>query len=270
MVFFTPFAFRSIGYDEDAANFINAAQTLSFTEKQAINNLVLDLKAESLWSKLVALYPFIGANANTHRWNLINPQDTDAAFRLTFFGGVTHNANGVTGNGTNGYYNTHIIPLDDLLQDDVSGFVYNRTNTQNADFGAFEASNATYPNGSGFQLSSRNASNQFVSRVNSTNLGISTSPENTDSIGFYAITRTASGSYLKSKNKTFTTITNNSTTPVNYKIIGLNLIIGGSPFTTWSARNHALIGFGKGLTQSEVETLVDINQTYQTALGRFV
>ena len=50
-----------------------------------------------------ALYPFVGGTATSHKFNLKDPRDLDAAFRLQFNGGWTHNSNGVTPNGTNGY-----------------------------------------------------------------------------------------------------------------------------------------------------------------------
>lgn len=268
MAFFTPFAFRTFNLDTDAQAFITAAEITDTTIIASVNNLVIDLKNNNLWNKLIALYPFVGGTASSHKWNLKDPRDLDAAFRLTFFGTPTHNANGVIGNGTDAYYNTHIIPASHMAQDDVSGFVYNRTNTTNVDFGAFLTSPGA---GTGFQLGARNPSDQFVTRCMSTNAGISTSPSNTDSIGFYTISRLASGSYTKSKNKTHTTVTNTSVAPVNLKILGLNVNIDGVPFVGgWTTRNHALIGFGEGLTTGQIETLVDINETFQTSLGRFV
>jgi hypothetical protein len=54
-----------------------------------------------------AIYPFVGGTASTHKWNLTDPRDLDAAYRLSFSGGWTHNANGITGNGVNSYAQLH-------------------------------------------------------------------------------------------------------------------------------------------------------------------
>jgi hypothetical protein len=256
-------AYYQVYVDPDAAAFLAAANISDSTTTTAINNLVLDLKNAGLWTKLKALYPFVGGTATTHKWNLKDPRDLDAAFRLTFSGTVTQDSNGVTGNGTDGYYNTYINPSVNMSQNDVSGFVYSRTNSTNVDFGAFNSA------GGGFQLSGRNASNQFVTRCMSSSAGISTAPASTDSVGFWTISRTSSANYVKSKNKTHTTITNTSVAPPNFNMFGLCFNVDGSP-TAYTSRNQALVGFASGLTTAEIDDLVDINETFQTTLGRFV
>ena len=65
-----------------------------------------DLKAASIWTKMQALYPFVGGTATTHKWNLKDPRDLDAAYRIVFNGGWTHNSNGIQGDGSTGYANT--------------------------------------------------------------------------------------------------------------------------------------------------------------------
>ena len=97
---------RYIPFDTDAQAFITAAGITDSTQQNAINQLVLDLKSYSLWTKMSAIYPFVGGTSTTHKFNLKDPRDLDVAYRLAFFGGWTHNANGITGNGTNTYADT--------------------------------------------------------------------------------------------------------------------------------------------------------------------
>jgi hypothetical protein len=113
---FTPFAYRATlgdtpSYDTDAQAFFTAVEgggdTLTTAEKDATNQLVLDLKADSLWTDMDCLYPFVGGTATAHKWNLKNPVDTDAGFRITFAGDWTHTSNGIEGNGSNTGGNTH-------------------------------------------------------------------------------------------------------------------------------------------------------------------
>jgi hypothetical protein len=76
-----------------------------------------------------------GTNSNTinqtavaaqMKFNLVNPQDTDAAFRLAFSGGWTYSTNGAQPNGTNGFANTYaLIPS----QNSGSLGFYSRTNS---------------------------------------------------------------------------------------------------------------------------------------------
>ncbi len=50
----------------------------------ALDGLVRGLKDEGLWAKMQAIYPFIGGTEALHKWNLKDPRDLDAAYRLTF------------------------------------------------------------------------------------------------------------------------------------------------------------------------------------------
>lgn len=98
--------FRPVGFDPNAAAFIAAAGITNPTQQNAINTLVLSLKSASLWTPMVAGYPIVGGTADSHKINLKDPRDLDAAFRLSFGGGWTHNASGMTGNGTTNFADT--------------------------------------------------------------------------------------------------------------------------------------------------------------------
>jgi PKD repeat protein len=87
-----------IPLDPDAEAFLIATNLLSdSTISTAIDALVIDLKNASLWSKFDALYPFVGGTASTHKYNLKDPRDLDAAFRLEFAGSAAavHTSDGV-------------------------------------------------------------------------------------------------------------------------------------------------------------------------------
>lgn len=113
----TEFYWRVDNYpalDPDAIAFINAS---GFTT--GVDDFVTTLKDIGMWDRFSAAYPYAGTTAATQKWNLVDPRDLDAAYRQTFIGGVTHSAQGVQGNGTNGYINTHLVPADDaLIQND--------------------------------------------------------------------------------------------------------------------------------------------------------
>jgi hypothetical protein len=93
-------------FDPAAQAFITAAGITDPTQQAAINNLVIGLKADGLWASMYAIYPFVGGTASTHKWNLKDPRDLSAAFRIGFNGGMTHSANGILFNGTNGWADT--------------------------------------------------------------------------------------------------------------------------------------------------------------------
>lgn len=144
---FTPFSFVGIQppYDADAQAFFNAVtgggDTLTTTQKNAVNTLVLDLKGYGIWNNLQAFYPFVGGTATAHKWNLMNPADTDAAYRLVFGASVTHTANGYVGSGTNltSYADTfYEIGVDNTTDDFCFGlYVYNNLQEPKHDFGYY-------------------------------------------------------------------------------------------------------------------------------------
>lgn len=98
------------GTDADAQAFITAAGITDATQQSAINTLVTDLKGYGIWTKMKAIYPMVGGTSSTHKWNLKDPRDLDAAFRLVFSGGWTHSSTGALPNGTNGYADTFYAP----------------------------------------------------------------------------------------------------------------------------------------------------------------
>lgn len=90
-------------FDPDAGAFINATR-IGGIEAEAINNLVLQLKSAGLWSQMKAIYPMVGNTAESCKFNLVNPQNTDAAYRLTFAGGWTFSSSGAKPDGAAGTY----------------------------------------------------------------------------------------------------------------------------------------------------------------------
>ena len=56
--------------DSDAAAFLTASGITDSTQSGAVNRLVLDLKAASIWTKMAAIYPLVGGTAAKHKWNL--------------------------------------------------------------------------------------------------------------------------------------------------------------------------------------------------------
>jgi hypothetical protein len=67
--------------DVDALAFIAAASITDSTQQSAIDTLVKSLKSANIWTKMKALYPFVGGTATTHKFNLKDPRDLDAAYR---------------------------------------------------------------------------------------------------------------------------------------------------------------------------------------------
>ena len=113
-----------IVYDADAQAFFDRVTTaggsLSLTEKSAVNQLVLDMKDDGIWTKMKIIYPMVGASAAACAQNL-----KSSSFTLSFLGGWTFASTGVLGNGTNNQATTGYVQTDFLF----GLSIYNRTNS---------------------------------------------------------------------------------------------------------------------------------------------
>lgn len=76
--------------DDDVQSFISATGIESLTTAYALNNFVKALKLTGLWDKMDVIYPFVGGNAETHKYNLKDARDLDEAYRITFSGSWDH------------------------------------------------------------------------------------------------------------------------------------------------------------------------------------
>ena len=248
--------------DPDAQAFITAAAITNPTQQTAINTLVVDLKGYSIWTKMNALYPFVGGTASTHKFNLKDPRDLDAAFRLTFSGGITHSSNGITPNGINGFADTK---LNYTTLNNGHQTLYSRSDITESgvrfDMGAFNG-------GVTYQLLSLSKSiSLFIGGFNSESQPRATL---TNSSGFFVNNRTASNAANLWRNgiKLIQSTTAVSAIPnltnyigaVNSAGIGLN----------YAGKNYAFASIGNGLTDTEVTNFYTAVQAFQTTLGRQV
>lgn len=259
--------------DLDALAFINAAGITNFTQKSAINSLVLGLKNNSLWTKCTAVYPMVGGTATTHKFNLKNPADTDAAFRLSFTGGWTHSSNGALPNGTNAYGNTFINTSTAFSSNSAHICYYSRTNSAVANeivMGNLNGSNGT----SGLNLVVRRTSdvNSFRATETATANGLINSTV-TDSRGLFmgSITSATSRKTYKNGSLLATNSSNYTWNRANFNMfIGAALRTDTSVADFYTNKECAFVSIGSGLTDAEATTLYNIVQTYQTTLGRQV
>ena len=134
----------SSSYDPDAQAFFTAVtgggDTLTTTEENAVNQLVLDLKSANIWTSLQAIWPFVGGTASSQKWNLKDPRDLDAAYRMTFAGaGWTHSADGVqqsNNNSTYGNTNYSANTNDNTVGMSMGVYINGGTNASGYDLGA--------------------------------------------------------------------------------------------------------------------------------------
>jgi hypothetical protein len=252
-------------YDPDAQLFFNAQTaagvTLTTTQMNAVNQWVVDAKAANIWTKFKAIYPVVGGTATSHKFNLKNPLDTDAAFRLLFTGGFTHSSTGVLPNGVNAYASTFLIPTTSLSANSSHVSIYNRTvgsGTIN-DWG-------TSGGGLAFGAAISLGGTAYLDCYNSSTNRIST--PNADARGFYISSRNSSTSL-----KLFKNAAQLGTTNVNASVgvAGLTAdikLFSYNPVQNLSNRECAFASLGDGLTDLESQLFYQITEKYQVALSR--
>jgi hypothetical protein len=252
--------------DPDAQAFITAAAITDPTQQAAINTLVVDLKGYSIWTKMKALYPFVGGTASQHKFNLKNPLDTNAAFRLVFNGGWTHSSTGALPNGTNAYANTFLIPSTSLTVDSHSLSYYSRSNILESNKQPIGASNSGYD-----PMMSLGVYNQTYYYAPNFGASAPTYTETTG-LGLFTGTRTAINNAKIYRNGVIrnanTTNRITATLPIYAFAIGC-LSISGT-FEGYTAKQCAFASIGDGLTDTEAANFYTAVQAFQTTLGRQV
>jgi len=252
--------------DSDALAFISAASITDTTQKSAINTLVKDLKTYGIWSKMKAIYPFVGGTASAHKFNLKDPRDLDAAFRLTFSGGWTHSSTGALPNGTTGYAETYFNPTTGYSVNNSAHIsFYSRTNSSEAgdnDMGCYDVNNLI--------ISTRRSdqSNNTFLYANTLSGGIGFVDSN--SLGLYVSNRinNQANGFKNGISKGSNTVADNARNNRNV-VIGANNAIGFN-ITAYSSRQSAFASIGDGLTDTEAANFYTAVQAYQTTLSRNV
>jgi len=252
-----------VGVDADAQAFITAASITDSTQQSAIDTLVVDLKTAGIWTKMKAIYPIVGGTASSHKFNLKDPRDLDAAFRLTFSSGWTHSSNGMqpAGNGTfaNSYCNPNV-----MAQDSSHLSLYSRTNISESkvDMGAFIPTNGHY-------MAYKYGSTIYPT-INSQEQSGGTSPYTTTLGHILGNRNDSTESKFYQAGSLLATYTRTSTTPINIPIYLGAYNVNNVAGTNSSTKQFAFASIGDGLSDSEVNAFNTSVQAFQTTLGRQV
>jgi hypothetical protein len=212
-----------------------------------------------------ALYPFVGGTSSTHKFNLKNPLDTDAAFRLVFNGGWTHSSNGALPNGTNAWSDTFYKPTINGLLNSAHLSYYSRTNS----------------NGTEIELGCQNELLNYhlleirTSGTTYTLLNqLITTPTFSDSnsLGFYTANRQGASDIDGWKNgvKKVDGTTSSAANPGSARNIYLGAYNNSGSVAYYSTKQCAFASIGDGLTDTEAANFYTAVQTFQTTLSRQV
>jgi hypothetical protein len=260
-----------VSYDADAQAFFTATGITDTTQKSAVNQLVLDLKSYNIWTKMKAIYPMVGGTSTTHKYNLVNPVDSNAAFRLLFSTGWTHSSTGATPNGSSAYADTFLSPSATLINNNTHLSFYSRTNTLGnyTDIGCVTGSG-----GNGyFDINIKWSDNNLYAEqynFNTNRIAVA----NTNSQGFYLSTRTSSTVFKIFKNNaqfgsTNTSASTPSVTTITSKVY-ISAINNNAITQNYSNRQCAFASIGDGLTDAEAANFNTAVTTFQTTLSRNV
>jgi hypothetical protein len=257
--------------DFDAAAFIETAGLNNDTQAVAINTLVLGLKANNLWTKMVAIYPFVGGSAYTHRFNLKNT----SLYPMSFAGGINHTSLGVVTTATNATATTGIVPRTALSNISSSAHVSINLNTNSsASVNVIIGNTPNYPAAPEFRQGISMAHGYFGN----------TSPAAT---GFSSTvpsipTRVGAGQGLWVTSRVSDTVSAYRRSTVQ----DFNVSASGATFSDFYSRNNPIqllqdysyggtaglivncATVGDGLTQTDVDNLYTLLNTYNTILSR--
>lgn len=244
-------------------SFLTASAISDATIRGGLNTFDIGLIANSLDTKMKAVYPFVGGTASTHKFNFMNAADTNAAFRLTFSGTWTHSSTGALPNGTNAFADTFVNASTNLTTPSHLSY-YTRTNANTGsdqiDIGTTNFWLSLWYKASG--LDAILARNQTVTVL--LNGGAVT-----DSRGFGLTTKIGTTAKIFKNATQVASATDTGTTYPN-----TNIYIGAANFANtpnlYTNRQCSFSSIGDGLTDAESANLYTLVQTLQTTLGRQV
>jgi len=245
------------GVDADWLAYYNrviaAGGSLTTTEQNATKTLVADLKANSLWTPMKAIYPMVGASAAACAQNL-----KSSSFTGTFSSGWTFASTGVTGNGTSAYMDTNFNPNTSSNANSKHMSYYSRNNFVNCQIGvnsvAYDQIYYISPNyysilssgfvasiagaaAKGFVVASRTSSiSGCITYVNNSNLG---------NDGAVATVNPTANLYINARNE-------------------------GTGTGGFSSNQCAFASIGDGLTSTQAGNFYTAVQAFQTTLSRNV
>ena len=253
---------KSFSYDPDAQAYFTANTAItSSADKNAINNFYLGLKSDNIYTKIYWMILPLWSTATNNKWNLVNPLDTNGAFRLTFSSGWTHSSSGMT--PANAFADTFLIPSTTLSQNNSHLSFYSGTNEVAAN--KFEIGSSGNPSTgtNSIAMGVRFPGNVFLSRINALT---DTSAANTNSQGFYIGSRLIATTQQTFKNGTKTTANINSTgLSTNSINVGRWNNPTGTPYYTTKQCRFA--SSGEGFSDTDATNYTNRVNTLMTYFG---
>ena len=237
-------------------SFVDRAGLTDETQIEAVNALTLAAILHGWWGKCDLIYPFVGGTDTAHAQNL-----KSSSFTITWNGTVTHDANGITGDGATGYGDTGYNPSSSgkVALNSAHLGIYRRTtgSTVNRNYCGIQLGADAFFLGVGSPLTNVNY------RVNDGSFNAVT----LTSLGWLAGARFDAANKHLYQGGIDTSNANASTNVVSGSCL---VLARNSPAASFSDSNLAVMTVGSGITFSEYQLMASDWQTFQTALGRQV
>ena len=248
----------TVAYDTDAQAFFTSSAITDTVQKRAINDFVIALKKDSLWNKFLAIYPMVGGDSATTSFNLKDPRNVDAAYRITWHGSPDFKTTGVTCSTTGDWGDTHLVDTL-LLYNNSSISYYSGTENQTAGYD-MGCSNSIEPFNimSIYENFSKDIVNTWFNAYGSTQyqpastVGLFTNSSSTDKVTRYD-NGVAVATYRAPDNA------------YTHSVITIGEVTDDSNI---GLRECRLAAIGSGLTDAQALTFYNIVKTFETKLSR--
>lgn len=251
-------------YTTEANAFFAVCTGLTTAQKEAVDYLVVQLKAIDMWDSAVVVKPVVGGTAAQHAINLRNP----ALYNSTYSGSPTHNASGVTFPLKTDYESHGINPSTTLSKARQTLCVYSQTSPVKTDgymipFYASDGStqiNAFYRGNDG---------KPYYFLCNSTSgQGLIYDLTEIDMQGLITLTKNSAGRRII---RNAVTVETNAVTDEYGTLPTATMTSNFDPGTTTAAQTYSGYYIGnKGLEDANIATWNTLWQTFETMLSRNV
>jgi len=249
------------GYDPDAQAFFDAigasGGSLTSTEMDATNQLVLDLKFYEIWDKFIGLWPVVGSTEITQSFNLKDPTQ----YNLGFNGTWSFSSAGASPGG-DGYASTGIIPSVIDFQS-LGSIHYSLYITENNPDGGYDMGAYNPPQDWGILTSFFGNNTAYIGVGN----GWFTTGNGGTTKRNWLMTNDGSNNYIYADGNLLTSGGGVLNTGSIYDIyICANHRDGTA--VDFSSRDWALASIGLGMDSTQTENYDIAVQTFQTSLSR--
>lgn len=261
----TPRDYSVIGgasYDADAQAYFTANTSITNpADKTAINDFYLGLKTDSIYSKIKVMNMPIWGSAASCKWNLVNPLDTDAAFRSTYSTGFTFSSSGTKGNAVSAYSKLFFTPSIDTTINNLSfGFYSTSSRIASASKITMGSSNGSDPR-CYLQAYNSNALRGGINQTGNSSFSVGSST------GQFHASRINGTQLILGRNNSFSTITVSSTTVVSNSFAVWANQSAANTFAGYDDLQLSFIYVANGLTTSELSLLDNRINSLMTYFG---